>query len=287
MRRPTPAPRRRGRRSGDDVPGRESGYNMVVLMVLVTVLSVLVAAALPAWSGAIQREKEEELIFRGLQYAEAIRVFQARFGRPPSQLEELVEVEPRALRRLWEDPMTGEARWGLIFAGAGTPGQVPGQEQGQGQGGGQGEQGGFGTDATQPRRPITSGDRDQVTQGPIGGVHSLARGEAMLEFQGKQRYSEWHFTIDLVSQGMQRRQVVGVGPGEVQFASGHVSASGVGGAAIPDLSSRWIGRPWPPALQQSLDQNLQQGGMPGDAAVRPAGGNPAVGGPAGGRPNRR
>ena len=45
-----------------------------MLMVLVTALNVLVAAALPAWTAMEQREKEEELIFRGLQYAEAIRV---------------------------------------------------------------------------------------------------------------------------------------------------------------------------------------------------------------------
>lgn len=246
---------------------------MVVLMVLVTVLHVLIAAVLPAWSGAIQREKEEELIFRGLQYAEAIRVFQARFGRPPARLEELVEVEPRSIRRLWEDPMTGEARWGLIFAGAGAPipGQAPGQPPGPGQEGA--GEGGFGTDATQPR-PITSGDGDQVTQGPISGVHSVAPGEAMLEFQGKQRYSEWHFTVDVLQQGTS----VPSQPGPWT----RVSRSGGGGAEagrLPDLSSRWIGRPWPPALQESLDQNLQQGGMPGDPAARPAGGDPAGGEP--------
>lgn len=242
-------------------PGADAGYNMVVLMVLVTVLNVLVAAALPAWSGVIQREKEEELIFRGLQYAEAIRIFQTRFGRPPSRLEELVEVEPRSIRRLWEDPLTGEARWGLIFAGGGAP--VPGQGQGQGQG--QGAPGGLGTDATQPPQ-ITSGDPDQVTQGPISGVYSLARGEAMLEFQGKQSYSEWHFTVDLLQKAAAAptfRPDIPRGPSA--------------GGPVPDLSSRWIGRPWPPALQQSLDQNLQQGGMPGAVGARPGGGNPAGG----------
>jgi type II secretory pathway pseudopilin PulG len=250
---------------------------MVVLMVLVTVLNVLVAAALPAWSGAIQREKEEELIFRGLQYAEAIRVFQARFGQPPAALEHLIEVEPRSIRRLWEDPLTGQARWGLIFAGgsAPVPGQVPGQ--------GQGAPGAFGTDATQPP-PITSGDPDQVTQGPISGVYSLARGEAMLEFQGKQSYSEWHFTVDILQQ-MVNQRAAGGGPGSIPGVG--LPGAPPAGAGIPDLSSRWIGRPWPPALQQSLDQNLQQGGMPDGTGIRPSGNNPAGGGPAGGRPTRR
>jgi len=45
----------------------------------------------------IRREKEEELVFRGLQYAEAIRVFQNRFQRPPIRLQELIEVEPRSM----------------------------------------------------------------------------------------------------------------------------------------------------------------------------------------------
>jgi len=244
--------------------GGDAGYNMVVLMVLVTVLHVLVAAALPAWSGAIQREKEEELIFRGLQYAEAIRVFQARFGRPPARLEELVEVEPRSIRRLWEDPLTGEARWGLIFAGAGVPIPGQGQDQGEGQeedGDGEGRGGGF--DPTQPQ--IVSGE-DQNTQGPISGVYSLARGEAMLEFQGKQAYSEWHFTVETV------QQMMGQAAGGDRAFGVRLPDSGRG--TIPDLSSRWIGRPWPPGLQQALDQ-MMQGGMPGDAGARPAGGDAA------------
>ena len=60
---------------------RQSGYTLVVCAVTVTVLSIAVATALPLWSAQIRREREEELIFRGLQYAEAIRVFQKRFGR--------------------------------------------------------------------------------------------------------------------------------------------------------------------------------------------------------------
>ena len=55
---------------------RAMGYNLVALMVLVAVINITVAAALPSVSQAMRREREAELIFRGLQYAEAIRVFQ-------------------------------------------------------------------------------------------------------------------------------------------------------------------------------------------------------------------
>ncbi|HEX2163941.1 MAG TPA: hypothetical protein VHM02_08330 [Thermoanaerobaculia bacterium] len=226
----------------------ESGYNMVVLMVLVTVLNVLVAAALPAWSRVIQREKEEELIFRGLQYAEALRVFQARFGRPPVRLEELIEIEPRSIRRMWEDPMTGDARWGLIFAGVGAP--IPGGGTGTGEDGEEEDGRQLGRDLTPPPE-IVGNDPNQITQGPISGVYSLAEGESILTFQGKQRYSEWHFTVDLVGRGA-------AAPMMAEQHAATLRASR-GTPTIPDLSARWIGRPWPRELQQQL----QQGGMPG------------------------
>ena len=100
----------------------QAGYNLVFLIMLVGLLSVMAAAVLPALKGQIQREKEAELIFRGLQYAEAIRVFQLRFGRYPAVLEELIELQPRSIRQLWADPMTEDGRWALILA-SGAPQQ--------------------------------------------------------------------------------------------------------------------------------------------------------------------
>ena len=73
----------------------ESGYNMVMLIVAVTILNIMVAAVLPLMSTDIQRQKEEELVFRGFQYAEAIRLFHSRFQRYPVKLEELLEMKPR------------------------------------------------------------------------------------------------------------------------------------------------------------------------------------------------
>ena len=97
---------------------RAAGYNLVILVVLVAVMNILVAAALPVWSNVIKREKEEELIFRGLQYAEAIRVFQQRHGRLPVRLDELLEVEPRSIRQLWTDPFRDDGQWGVVMAQA-------------------------------------------------------------------------------------------------------------------------------------------------------------------------
>ena len=73
----------------------------------------------------IRREKEEELIFRGLQYAEAIRIFQIRFQRLPTTLKELRDVTPRSIRQLWKDPMTEDGEFAPIYQGQGTPLQPP------------------------------------------------------------------------------------------------------------------------------------------------------------------
>ena len=238
-------------------PTGEAGYNMVVLMVLVTVLGILVAAALPAWSNAIQREKEEELIFRGLQYAEAIRVFQQRYGRPPNTLDELVKVEPRCIRRLWEDPLTGKNDWGLLFADPQAARFRPAGDAGA---------------VAVPG--VSSGSRDKVTTGPIVGVYSLAGGDSILTFFDKNAYSEWQFSAQLVTYQMQNGQnqaalALGGGPP----GQGGLDPNGRQGRAppgLPDLSSRWLGRAWPPGLQQQLQQQPQGGSMPGqDATAQP------------------
>ncbi|HVR27971.1 MAG TPA: hypothetical protein VMS86_00430, partial [Thermoanaerobaculia bacterium] len=113
----------------------EDGYNLVILVVAITILNVLVAVALPLWSYLIRRDQEEETIFRGLQYAEGVRVFHQRFGRYPTSLQELVGMEPRSIRQLWSEPLTEHGEFGLVVEGppqgAGQP-RAPGTpDQGQ------------------------------------------------------------------------------------------------------------------------------------------------------------
>jgi Tfp pilus assembly protein FimT len=56
----------------------ERGYAMAALLVMVAVLTVLMSVAMPVWRHEAQREKEEELVFRGLQYVRAIRLYQQK-----------------------------------------------------------------------------------------------------------------------------------------------------------------------------------------------------------------
>ncbi len=56
------------------------GYAMAALLVGMSVMAVLMGALLPVWTHMATREKEEELIFRGNQYARAIGLFQRKFA---------------------------------------------------------------------------------------------------------------------------------------------------------------------------------------------------------------
>lgn len=216
----------------------EAGYNLVILTVAVTVMTILVTAALPLWSQQIRRDKEEELRFRGLQYAEAIRVFQARFGRLPVRLDELIEVRPRSIRRLWKDPMTESGEWGLLFAGVapgagrvGQPGQPPGTLPLEAPGfDGRGD----------------AGSRT-VTIGPIHGVFSLADEESIATFFGQTNYRKWMFTVSLV----QGAGVRGVAPGQGIGPGGQ--RPGTAAPGVPAiLPMQWIGRPFRPFLEQQI-----------------------------------
>jgi type II secretory pathway pseudopilin PulG len=191
-------------------PGRAvAGYSLVVVIMLVTVLNIMLAAALPKWSEMIKRDKEEELISRGFQYAEAIRVFYRRFQRFPSKLDELIKARPRSIRQLWKDPMTADGQWEPIYLNQGSPVHVPGTPDATP---------GQGLDGNQPKI---------AAAGPIVGVRSRSSDKSLLLFFGHERYDEWEFRIEMLS-----------------HAPIHYGGVGVPGAGLI-LSTRWLGRPMP------------------------------------------
>lgn len=91
-----------------------SGYTLLILLFALTALTLGLMVAVPVWETQIQREKEEELIFRGKQYIEAIRIFRLKKpGTFPNSLDEL--FEENCIRRLYKDPMTKSGEWNLIL----------------------------------------------------------------------------------------------------------------------------------------------------------------------------
>lgn len=97
---------------------KTDGYTILLLMFAVFVMSIGLMIAVPVWQTQIQREKESELIFRGKQYVEAIRLFQRkRPGAFPKDFEEL--IKEKCLRKLFEDPMSPDGKWNLILMSQG------------------------------------------------------------------------------------------------------------------------------------------------------------------------
>ncbi len=98
---------------------QECGYALLVVMMMATVLLVALTAALPSVYQEGQREREEELLFRGTQYARAIALFHRQFQRYPIDVKELLETNGmRFLRQAYTDPMSRKGKWRFIHATA-------------------------------------------------------------------------------------------------------------------------------------------------------------------------
>src|SRR6267378_4510258 len=88
---------------------REHGYILLTLMLMTVALVIAAAAVLPSISFEIRRDREEELIHRGVQYSRAIRSYYKKFGRYPTRIEELESTNNlRFLRKRYKDPLTGQ-----------------------------------------------------------------------------------------------------------------------------------------------------------------------------------
>ena len=173
------------------------GYTLVALMIGLTIMAILVAAVLPLASTEAQRDKEDELVFRGFQYAEGVRGFRRRYGRYPNTLKEMYEVRPRTLRKLWKDPITNSANWGLVSLTTGVP--LPGTGTPPPPGGGATP-----TPAPTPQPTPGFGAPPATTTGPVIGVYSLSKKKAFRLFNGRDVYDEWKFTEQtLMKQGPQ------------------------------------------------------------------------------------
>jgi type II secretory pathway pseudopilin PulG len=104
---------------------RQQGFTLAGALILIAVTGAGMAAYGEMASHAAQREKEQELLFVGNQFRQAIGAFYE--GTPgaakqfPKKLEDLLQdqrypVVRRHLRRIYADPMTGKPAWGLIQA---------------------------------------------------------------------------------------------------------------------------------------------------------------------------
>jgi type II secretory pathway pseudopilin PulG len=216
---------------------RQRGYMLLAVMLLITMMLLALTIVLPRVTQQIKREKEDELVHRGKEYAMAIKRYyhsKVSNGNYPTSLDQLDGTNNlRFLRKRFKDPMTVDGEWKLIHLGeaeikftgptggvppggpigslqttpmAGSPSFTPTTSPGAP---------GPGGTATNP--PSTGGQLGALatttnpTQGAgfIIGVASKSKETSIKEFNGSNQYDEWLFVFD---PRLECRQPAGVTP---------------------------------------------------------------------------
>ncbi|HJW32825.1 MAG TPA: type II secretion system protein [Holophagaceae bacterium] len=95
-------------------PSAQRGFTMVMLLAMIVVMGILLTMAHPTLKAQVQRENEAELIFRGEAIARALKTYNAKFGKYPQDLDELLKVRPLILRQKYKDPMVANGEWDYI-----------------------------------------------------------------------------------------------------------------------------------------------------------------------------
>ncbi|MET0552807.1 MAG: hypothetical protein ABW221_07210 [Vicinamibacteria bacterium] len=162
----------------------EAGMSMVALFAAMSVMFIMMGAAVPAWRYVMKDAREEELLFRGGQIADAIQRYQEKNKTPPPSLE--IMVQQRVLRKAYKDPFAKDGKWRFIRQGEQLlPPGAP-------------SPGGPAPAATpQPSRREGQA-RDGQGQPQLGGaafigVASFSKEKSLRIMNGRTRYNEWLF----------------------------------------------------------------------------------------------
>ena len=96
--------------------GGEKGFTYVMLMFSIVVIGISLSAAAVQWKTIVQREKEADLLAKGLEIQNALALYSAiqKAGRVmpgeiyPTKLEDLTKPPRPTLRKVYLDPMEQE-----------------------------------------------------------------------------------------------------------------------------------------------------------------------------------
>jgi general secretion pathway protein G len=141
-------------RSGPRPPGRQRGFTLIELMVVVAILGILVSMAIPAYKNMVLRAKETVLRQNLYIIRDCIDQYYADKGKYPDGLGTLVSAG--YIRAMPMDPIAQKPDWTTV--------QFTGTEEGQ-------------------LEPTESQD-----SGGIWDVHSTSEDTSPLS---KTKYSEW------------------------------------------------------------------------------------------------
>ena len=115
----TASPRIRAGRSG-----RSAGFTYIGILFVVAFLGMGLAAIGQLWSFGARRADEDQLLWVGHGYRQAIGSYYRARGQFPQSLDDLVADKAssppaRYLRKLYADPITRSAEWRLITGAEG------------------------------------------------------------------------------------------------------------------------------------------------------------------------
>jgi type II secretory pathway pseudopilin PulG len=246
MKRTTRTKKSRARAQG------QAGYILLAVLLLITLMLIALSVELPRISQQIKRDKEDELVKRGKEYATAIKKYYHKAGTYPVSLEQLEDTNHiRFLRKRYKDPINPEGEWRLIHVGeaqinipapsnvlganpAGTPSPSPtpagGSAVGPAGGTTAAPSGQMGALTTQ-----NIGTGQTFGGGPIIGIASNSKKTSIKEFNGETEYDRWLFVYD------PRLEQAQNGSGGVVIASpraaGAPAAGQPGSAAAPGPGS--------------------------------------------------
>ena len=155
------------RRSRFSIGRRAGGFTFIWVLLMVAMMGLGLTVIAELDSTAVQRDREAELLAIGRQFRSAIgRYVQAQGGTGqanayPATLDDLLQDARvpgirRHLRKIFVDPMTGKAEWGLVMMG----GRI------------------VGVHSLSERMPVKQDGFEPED----------------MTFRGKTRYSEWVFT---------------------------------------------------------------------------------------------
>jgi type II secretory pathway pseudopilin PulG len=215
----------------------EQGYVLLILCMFVAALTIAAAAVLPTIAFQIKRDREEELVHRGVQYSRAIRLYATKTGRYPFRLEDMcAKGDVKYLRRVYKDPITGgdfkvlhttdiqSATTGANLNASGSQGGENGSGLNSPSGSAPAAAEQNSQDAsTQPAGPssgtagMNSGAASMGSQsaqdpatagGLIFGVVSSSKAKTIREFNHKNHYNDWLFFYS-PPYGVSNSQIIG------------------------------------------------------------------------------
>lgn len=213
----------------------QRGVILLMLLIALSLMIIALSVAVPKLTQQIRRDRENEMIHRGVQYARAVKKYYKKFGRYPATIEQLEKTNNiRFLRKRYKDPVTADGKWrfvrygevqlgqqGSTTPGAGSGGSLPGivggalgqptgdtSQPSNSPGSSQPQQGQPGSLFGQPAGGQSLGGQQSGGMfgssgtggvfggGPILGVASSSEKKGIHEFDKKSQYKQWLFVYD-------------------------------------------------------------------------------------------